>query len=308
MTRSVDVPAGSPVLSMQLDYDIETDWDYAYVMVSTDGGANWTNLAGNVTTNTNPNGQNFGNGITGDSNGWVNATFDMSAYAGQTVLLRIRYWTDVAATERGLLVDNITLNGFSDGAENGDNGWTFNGFIITSGTETSFHFNAYVAEWKKYDSYDTALAVGPYNFGFLNTLPNWVEHFPYQDGVLISYWDSSMSDNSTSAHPGEGLILPIDSHPEALIRADGQPWRARIQSYDSTFTGAHTDAITLHINGMPSHHPSLPGVPVFNDLNSYWNPLTPTASVITPQTGTSIRVQKFHFDQNFVQLRVFPSP
>ena len=24
-------------------------------------------------------------------------------------------------------------------------------------------------------------------------LGNWVEHFPYQDGLLISYWDNSFS-------------------------------------------------------------------------------------------------------------------
>jgi len=203
MTRSVDVPSGSPVLSMQLDYEIEVDWDYAYVAVSTDGGTSWNNLAGNVTTNTNPNGQNAGNGITGDSNGWVNATFDMSAYAGQTVLLRIRYWTDGAVVERGLLVDAITLGSFSDGAESGDNGWTFDGFVITTGTESASFFNAYVVEWRKYDSYDTSLKTGPYNFGFLNTKPNWVEHFPYQDGVLISYWDDSNTDNNTSSTPAK---------------------------------------------------------------------------------------------------------
>jgi immune inhibitor A len=308
MTRSVDVPAGSPVLSMRLDYEIEADWDYAYVSVSTDGGANWTNLAGNVTTNTNPNGQNFGNGITGDSNGWVEATFDMSAYAGQTVMLQIRYWTDGAAVERGLLVDAVSLNGFFDGAEGGSPGWTFDGFATTTGTETNAYFNAYVVEWKKYDGYNTSLATGPYNFGFLNTLPNWVEHFPYQDGVLVSYWDDSQSDNSTSAHPGEGLILPVDAHPQPLLNPNGVPWRARLQSYDSTFGTQATDPVTFHLNGVPSHHPSLPAVPVFNDLLSYWHPDTPTASVITPNTGTSIRVQAFHFAQNFVQLRVFPSP
>ena len=78
-------------------------------------------------------------------------------------------------------------------------------------------FNAYVAEFRQYVDYDNGLKTGPYNFGFLNTLPDWVEHFPYQDGLLISYWDSSFTDNNTSQHPGGGLILPIDAHPNALL-------------------------------------------------------------------------------------------
>ncbi len=48
------VPTDDPTLRMSLWYQIELDWDYAYVSVSTDGGATWVNLEGNVTTNDNP--------------------------------------------------------------------------------------------------------------------------------------------------------------------------------------------------------------------------------------------------------------
>ena len=40
-------------------YDIETNWDYAYVEVSTDG-TNYVPIPGNITTTYNPNGNNFG--------------------------------------------------------------------------------------------------------------------------------------------------------------------------------------------------------------------------------------------------------
>ena len=309
MTRSVDVPAGSSTLTMQLNYNIEQDWDYAYVAVSTDGGASWTNLPdlNGHTTNDSPNGQNFGNGITGISGGWVEAAFDMSAYGGQSVMLQLRYWTDGAVQGSGLLADAISLGGFFDGAESGENGWTLNGFRATSGRELSFHFNAYVAENRQYVSYDTGLQTGAYNFGFLNTMPNWVERFPYQDGLLVSYWDSSVPDNSTSAHPGEGLILPIDADPEPLIRADGNPWRARIQSYDLTFGFWRTDAITLHFFGDPSFHRALPAVREFSDLRSYWSPQTPTASVIVPQTGTALRVIRFDPRTKYLTVMVRPA-
>ena len=98
-------------------------------------------------------------------------------------------------------------------------------------------------------------------------MQDWVERFPYQDGLLISYWDGSQGDNNTSEHPGEGLILPIDAHPQTMYRADGVPWRPRVQGYDSPFGRQRTDAITLHRNSQASHHPSLRGAPIFNAVS-----------------------------------------
>ncbi len=69
-------------------------------------------------------------------------------------------------------------------------------------------------------AFDKYLKTGPYNFGFPNK-PDFVEHFPYQDGLLISLWDTSQGDNNTSQHPGEGLILPIDAHPRTIYNLDG---------------------------------------------------------------------------------------
>jgi len=297
MSRSVTLPAGAS-LSAKVNYQIELDWDYAYLTV------NGNPVATNLSTNTNPNGQNFGNGITGSSGGnWVDLTADLSAFAGQTVTLGFRYWTDGAVVETGFMADDIAITGQPlDDAES-DFGWSFDGFRLTTGSETSFHFNAYVAEFRQYRAYDTSLQTA-YNFGFLNTTPDWVEHFPYQDGLLISYWDDSQSDNSTSAHPGEGLILPIDAHPTAMYRADGQIWRSRIQTYDSTFSLQATDAITLNWFSQPSFHASQPAVSVFNDANQYWNPLTPTAGVMNPHTGTTIRIKSISAQGGFMQVAI----
>ena len=153
MSRPFTLGAGS-ALTAQVNYSIETDWDYAYVVASTDGGVNWTNVATSLSTNTNPNGQNFGNGITGSSGGnWVTLTADLSAYTGN-VLLGFRYWTDGAVVRPGFQVDEITVTGHpTDGAES-TAGWTFvpplGGFRVTTGVETPEYFNAYVAEFRQY--------------------------------------------------------------------------------------------------------------------------------------------------------------
>ena len=55
----------------------------------------------------------------------------------------------------------------------------------------------YIASNRTYTAYDRYLQTGPYNFGFPDR-PDWVEHFPYQNGLLVSYWDTSFSDNNES--------------------------------------------------------------------------------------------------------------
>ncbi len=168
--KEATLPAGA-ALAAKVRYEIELDWDYAYVVVSDDGGATWTPVETNLSTDTDPNGQNFGHGITGSSGGaWVDLTADLSAYGGQTVLVGFRYWTDGAAVESGFAIDDISIaGGAADGAE-ADGGWTFDpaegGFRVTTGTEQQSYFNAYVAENRQYRGYDKSLKTGPYNFGF----------------------------------------------------------------------------------------------------------------------------------------------
>jgi immune inhibitor A len=309
MTRVFSLPAGAQ-LTAQVRYSIETDWDYAYLIASTDGGTTWTNVLTNLSTATNPNGQNFGNGITGSSGGnWVQLTADLSAYGGSSVVLGFRYWTDGFVQENGFMVDAIDFSGQPlDGAES-STGWTFDGFSISTGTILTSHFNSYVAEFRQYSGFDDSLRTGPYNFGFLDdpSRQDWVERFPYQSGLLISYWDSSQADNDTSQHPGEGLILPIDAHPQPLIRADGLVWRARHQSYDSPFGLDATDPITLHYRSQPTSHGGLPAVPVFDDRIQRWQAATPLAGVRNPNTSTIIEVRSYSALDTFMQVQVRPA-
>ena len=180
--------------------------------------------------------------------------------------------------------------------------------VVVNGT-TRHLPHAYIAEYRQYRGYDAGLATGPYNFGFLDNplLPEKVEHFPYQDGLLISYWDSQERNNNVSTHPGSGLILPIDAHPEPLTRADGGVWRNRIQSYDSTFGLEPTDRITLHFDSAPSQHGGLPAAPVFDDTKLHWSPDNPYGSVKNPSTGTRIEVKSVSAQGAFMQVQVGPS-
>ena len=89
---------------------------------------------------------------------------------------------------------------------------------MTTGSGIGYFFNAYVAKVRGYRGYDPSLRTA-YNFGFLDVNGDWVESFPYQDGLLVTSWDTSQSDNNTSFHPGQGLLLPIDAHPTAMVHS-----------------------------------------------------------------------------------------
>ena len=154
----------------------------------------------------------------------------------------------------------------------------------------------YIAENRQYVGYDATLAQGPYNFGWLTSRPDWVEHFPYQNGLSVNYWNTAQRNNNTRTHPGEGLVLPVDAHPAALAWSDGVVARNRIQTFDATFGLEPTDPISLHretATGMTTLDvPSRPAVPVFDDSdpNAYWDPANPMGSVKVAGTGTQLRV------------------
>jgi M6 family metalloprotease-like protein len=172
------------------------------------------------------------------------------------------------------------------------------------------HDRYYIAENRQYRGYDSTLATGPYNFGWTETQPNRVEHLPYQNGLLITYWNTEYRRNTTARHPGAGLVLPVDAHPAALKWSDGVVARNRIQTYDSTFGLEATDPITVHrevadpVTGEVAMTdlavPSQPAVTVFDDSNpdAYYDAENPQGSVRVAGTGTQIRV--VNEDQNGV--------
>ena len=295
-------PTTGTAVTAKVRYEIEQDWDYAFLEASPDG-TTWTKVATNRSdtgphTGHNQSGFNdSGTGITGSTAGkWVDLTATLPP---GTTRMRFHYETDAAAAESGFQVDAVSVGG----TPVADSAWTLDGFVSTTGSEDQFFFNAYVLENRQYDGYDASLRTA-YNFGFLNTRPDWVETYPYQDGLLVSYWDDSYGDNNVGDHPGGGLILPVDAHPDFSHWADGTLMRNRILSYDSTFGVERTDAITLHNNGVAATIASKPAVPTFDDTKTWWSNCDQHActgshagryqpgwyGVDVPKTGTTITV------------------
>lgn len=109
----VAVPTTDPTLRFDAKYGAEAGYDYGYVLVSTDGGATYKPIAGDKSV-PGP----LGPALNGTTNGFEAHTYDLSAYAGQTVLLGFQYISDGGVNEGGLRVDNISVGGttISDGS------------------------------------------------------------------------------------------------------------------------------------------------------------------------------------------------
>ncbi|NLE77471.1 MAG: hypothetical protein GX605_12055 [Chloroflexi bacterium] len=136
LTRAFDLSGLSQAtLEVQLWYDLERDYDYAYISASADGGRSWTLLQGRHTTDSNPTGNNLGHGYNGLSGGaepvWILEQVDLSAFAGGEVLLRFEVVTDDAVNHPGLLVDELRIPelGYYEDVETGEGGWQAEGFV-----------------------------------------------------------------------------------------------------------------------------------------------------------------------------------
>ncbi|MGW4496048.1 immune inhibitor A domain-containing protein [Streptomyces sp. NPDC004376] len=313
LTRSVDLTGkSSATLSLDGWYDIEAGYDYLYTEVSTDGGANWTAINGTVDGAAIPEDGSGKPALTGTVDAYKKLSFPLDAYAGQKIQVRFRYQTDGGVALKGFAADEITVTAdgsavFSDNAESVDAGWTATGFSRIGASFTKDYAQYYIAENRQYESYDKTLKVGPYNFGYASK-PGWVEHYPYQNGLLIWKWDTSQADNNTNSedgHPGTGLILPVDSHPAAMKWSDGTLLRNRIQAYDSPFSLYGTDGITLHKSDVATKFKASKGVSVFNDhASTYYDPANPTGGVKITDTNTKIKITKEAADGSTIELEV----
>jgi hypothetical protein len=137
LTRSFDLrDLDKATLEAWMWYDLEKDYDYAYVEVSTDGGEMWHLLGNANTTQDNPSGNSYGPAFTGVSGGqnepmWVQETFDLTPFVGQQVLVRFEVITDEALNRPGLAVDGISIPEleYRYDPDEGDGGWQPEGWL-----------------------------------------------------------------------------------------------------------------------------------------------------------------------------------
>lgn len=110
------VDPDDPTLELTTYLDIEDYWDFGFVQVSTDGGQTWVSLENEFTTfdhdpDAHPTVLANLPGLTGWSGNFLTISFDVSAYAGQTVLFGFRYVTDWATLYEGWYISEASISG-----------------------------------------------------------------------------------------------------------------------------------------------------------------------------------------------------
>ncbi len=138
LTRQFDFSdvSGPLTFSYWTSYDLEEDYDYAYLLASTDG-ATWEFIQTPSGTDEDPNGNSYGwgyNGLSGEEMDWIQEEVDLSRFAGQQVWLRFEYVTDGAVNGEGMLLDDFSIPeiGYFSDLEEDDGGWEAQGFVRVS--------------------------------------------------------------------------------------------------------------------------------------------------------------------------------
>lgn len=89
----IDLPEGNTYLQFKHWFELEKNYDFGHVFVSTDG-MNWSQLA------------RFNN----LSNGWIDGEVDLSAYAGQRIYINFNVTSDGSINKAGWFIDDVSLS------------------------------------------------------------------------------------------------------------------------------------------------------------------------------------------------------
>lgn len=193
-------------LSFQHYYDTESE-SYAYdggnVQISTDGGLSWEVIQPNGGYPAQSvSGLDGEPGYYGQSNGWVQATFDLSNFSNEEIKLKWRFGADgVIDAYEGWYFDDVELtsNGgttshLSDDMEDGMDNWDIDSQVFNM----SLHYEG-----------DYRLIVSPFTFGKVNTSNDredmvgraldWLRASAAADdvGVKVLKLESDAKENST---------------------------------------------------------------------------------------------------------------
>ncbi len=240
-------------ISFDMRMNIEEDWDYGQVLVSTDGTI-FESLAGSYTTTDDTNGNNPGNGITGwvENDQQVKESMTIPDFvSGSDYWVRFRFVADAATSgndESSLgfnwEIDNITVNENTDDCST-ENGWTVESEATDKASTQNTAFAALALH-----------AVDP--FGYVENIAGAVEYIrgvQEPSGQFLTYPDAAWDkDGSVEVHAEalaahvtvghtqlDALFYPYDQEtPRGVDDAPGG-WG------DSAWQGPASDKSNYHV-------------------------------------------------------------
>ncbi|HNT74128.1 MAG TPA: immune inhibitor A [Anaerolineae bacterium] len=286
LSAAVAIPTGATgVLSFTTAWDIEENWDYGYVLINNTPAQD---VDGVLENDGNPNGsQAYLNGPALTGSGAAVLSFDVSAYAGQSITLAFMYKTDPAANGDGWWVDSVMLDGvlvedFEDAVEPGTfPGWESNGWLVVPAIKS--YSNYYLIEWRSKTRYDSMMKTAYY---FRDETS--VEHVPYNIPGALVYYRNAKYGSTYSLRPNHGdapsygpkyqlLVVDMNYGPDRFVQADGafRYFNSRISSYDAAMTLQDAASFTVSsVYGVdvvtPTVIPAKAAVTSFDDSQGYY--------------------------------------
>jgi M6 family metalloprotease-like protein len=249
------VPAGTPVtLTLKSLWDIEWDYDYGFVLSSTDGGQTYASHAstkgyttpGAINPNENACQSKYGNGLTGTTQSYLDGTFaadrnplggnypqggftadeyDLTSLAGSAAVLRFSYSTDPGLARPGWFVDDVVVRAgdrviYSSDFESGaDDTRIFNGGC----SESLQVATKCTAGWQYVDAGDDAIQDHAYylemrdrsGFDVSGREQNDRAPIGFFPGLLLTYTDEAAGYGNTGETATDTPNQsPIDSQPQ----------------------------------------------------------------------------------------------
>ncbi|MDF9399354.1 immune inhibitor A domain-containing protein [Vibrio sp. 1180_3] len=279
MSRKLSIPAGSnAILSFKAWYQIEKDYDFARVLI------NGQALSGNITTMDDPYNTGLAPAISGESNGWVDATFDVSQWAGQEVELSFDYVTDGGLAMEGLYIDDVTLevDGTQTAIDDAEatSTFIFKGYTVNNGFHQAPHY--YLLQWRSHNDVDQGLA----------NIKRMGQLMTFEPGLLVWYVDESYADNWVGKHPGEGWLGVVDADQNALVWSKtGEAAQTRYQVRDAAFSLQDQAPLRLvSSDGDVLQDSSLIGNGNFSDDQDYSSPMAPDSGRKLTEFGLMIDI------------------
>ena len=299
-TRSaVSVPVDDASLTLRTWYDIEQGYDYGYVWVSDDNGATWTTVQSAATVDDGTGSY----GLSGtDMEHWQDTmTYDLSAYAGKSVLVKFEYKTDAGVAPPGWELTDVAVGG----VKLAESAFASKGWRRVDGQVTGLSDQYYIAEYRTHDGSD-ALLENCYEPNGL--YDNWADWFSYNQGLHLIYRDTFWQDNDVAARGGgNGGWNVVDARPipDGIVYDETVGyWRPSIQVRDAALSVKRTPSQSIWFQDYDagvgvgeSVAPGKTAQPWFNDAWTYWYAESPEAGTKIPQNlGVRIQVKSMDAD------------
>jgi immune inhibitor A len=288
LVNTIALPSTTEALTLSFIayYSIERDYDLVQVKV------NGEPIASNYTQAVNPYYGNIGPYISGDSflnsdakqpNGYLTHKFELSAYAGQTIDLKIEYITDANTHYYGFVVDDMRIEQsdtliWHNNAQDQIN-TEFNGFAKV-GSYTYASPSHYYLQLRSYTGVDSSLQAEQYS-----------------PGLLLWYSDKSQADNNTTEHPGSGFALVVDADQRSINKGSTQtPAASAIQIRDAAFS--------LYQQRAGLGDDDLSAITEFTDKTDYSFSAQQPSGVMLPQVGFGFNIINQSADSEDIEVQL----